>query len=112
MKNGLPKIAKKWPLPTTTANSVSRIFTGLAVFGVDRKAGESELVEFVEGVALGEVRAKTDVLWLRSCGESRAASDAANDPGMYPVVPPNGHNLFPRTFLRFRDIVVGVYALL
>jgi len=68
MRNGLPKIAKKWPLPTTAANSVSRIFTGLAVFGVDRKAGESELVGFVEGVALGKVRAKTD------CGSGVAES--------------------------------------
>lgn len=59
-KDGSPKILKKCSLPLTGANTVSQIITELAVFDVDRRAGELELSELAEGVTLEEVRAKTD----------------------------------------------------
>ena len=58
-KDGSPKILKKCSLPLTGANTVSQIVTELAVFNVDRRAGELELIEIAEGVTLGEVKAKT-----------------------------------------------------
>ncbi|KAF9791188.1 3-oxoacid CoA-transferase [Thelephora terrestris] len=58
-KDGSPKILKKCSLPLTGANTVSQIITELAVFNVDRKAGELELMELAEGVTLEQVKAKT-----------------------------------------------------
>jgi 3-oxoacid CoA-transferase len=58
-KNGSPKILKECSLPLTGANTVSQIITELAVFDVDREAGELELIELAEGVSLEEVKAKT-----------------------------------------------------
>lgn len=58
-KDGSPKILKKCSLPLTGANTVSQIITELAVFNVDRKAGELELIELAEGVTLEQVRART-----------------------------------------------------
>ena len=58
-KDGSPKILEKCSLPLTGANTVSQIITELAVFDVDRKAGELELIELTEGVTLEQVRAKT-----------------------------------------------------
>lgn len=58
-KNGAPKILKECALPLTGARSVSTIVTELAVFNVDRVAGELELTDLAEGVTLEEVRAKT-----------------------------------------------------
>ena len=58
-KDGSPKILKKCSLPLTGAKTVSQIVTELAVFNVDRKAGELELIELAEGVTPEEVKAKT-----------------------------------------------------
>jgi len=58
-KDGSPKILNKCSLPLTGANTVSQIITELAVFNVDRKAGELELIEVAEGVTLEDVKAKT-----------------------------------------------------
>ena len=58
-KDGSPKILRKCSLPLTGANTVSQIVTELAVFNVDRKAGELELIELAEGVTLEQVRART-----------------------------------------------------
>jgi len=58
-KDGSPKILKKCSLPLTGANTVSQIITELAVFNVDREAGELELIELAESVTLDEVKAKT-----------------------------------------------------
>ena len=58
-KDGSPKILRKCSLPLTGANTVSQIITELAVFNVDRKAGELELIELTEGVTLEQVKAKT-----------------------------------------------------
>lgn len=59
-KDGSPKLMKKCSLPLTGAQTVSIIITELAVFEVDRTAGEMTLMELAEGVELEEVRAKTD----------------------------------------------------
>ncbi len=58
-KDGSPKILKECSLPLTGARTVSQIVTELAVFDVDRVAGEMELIELAEGVTLEEVKAKT-----------------------------------------------------
>ena len=58
-KNGSPKILEKCSLPLTGANTVSQVITELAVFNVDRKVGELELIELMEGVSLEEVKSKT-----------------------------------------------------
>lgn len=58
-KDGSPKILKECTMPLTGARSVSQIITDLAVFDVDRVAGELELTELADGVTLEEVRAKT-----------------------------------------------------
>ncbi|KIJ44061.1 hypothetical protein M422DRAFT_60201 [Sphaerobolus stellatus SS14] len=59
-KDGSPKLMKECALPLTGARTVSKIVTELAVFEVDRAAGEMTLIELAEGVELEEVRAKTD----------------------------------------------------
>lgn len=58
-KNGAPKILKECALPLTGARTVSTIVTELAVFNVDRVAGELELTDLAEGVTVEEVKAKT-----------------------------------------------------
>jgi 3-oxoacid CoA-transferase len=58
-KSGAPKILKECALPLTGARSVSTIVTELAVFKVDRAAGELGLTDLAEGVTVEEVRAKT-----------------------------------------------------
>jgi len=58
-KDGGHKILKQCSLPLTGARTVSQIITELAVFDVDRKNGELELIELAEGVTLEEVKAKT-----------------------------------------------------
>jgi 3-oxoacid CoA-transferase len=58
-KNGKPKILSKCSLPLTGARAVSTIITELAVFEVDRVAGEMELTDIAEGVTVDQVRAKT-----------------------------------------------------
>lgn len=58
-KDGSPKILKNCSLPLTGANTVSQIITELAVFNVNRAAGELELIELAEGVSFEEVKAKT-----------------------------------------------------
>lgn len=58
-KGGKPKILKQCALPLTGARAVSTIITELAVFNVDRVAGELELIDLAKGVTVDEVRAKT-----------------------------------------------------
>ena len=58
-KDGTPKIVQECSLPLTGARAVSLIVTDLAVFKVDRLAGELELTDIAEGVTLEELRAKT-----------------------------------------------------
>jgi 3-oxoacid CoA-transferase len=59
-KDGSSKVLKECTLPLTGARTVSKIVTELAVFDVDRAAGEMTLIELAEGVELDEVRAKTE----------------------------------------------------
>lgn len=58
-KDGSPKILRQCSLPLTGARAVSQIITELAVFDVDRKAGELVLVDVQEGVTIEEIRQKT-----------------------------------------------------
>ncbi|KAH9482396.1 Succinyl-CoA:3-ketoacid coenzyme A transferase 1, mitochondrial [Psilocybe cubensis] len=58
-KNGKSKVLDKCSLPLTGARAVSTIITELAVFEVDRAAGEMTLTDIAEGVTLEEVKAKT-----------------------------------------------------
>ncbi|KAG6829852.1 hypothetical protein H0H92_003295 [Tricholoma furcatifolium] len=58
-KGGRPKILKQCALPLTGARTVSTIITELAVFDVDRVAGELTLTDVAQGVTVDEVRAKT-----------------------------------------------------
>jgi 3-oxoacid CoA-transferase len=58
-KDGGPKILKKCSLPLTGARTVSQIITEMAVFDIDRAAGELELVDIADGVTVEEVKAKT-----------------------------------------------------
>ncbi|KDQ60682.1 hypothetical protein JAAARDRAFT_31661 [Jaapia argillacea MUCL 33604] len=59
-KDGSPKIRKTCTLPLTGARAVSQIITEKAVFLVDRKAGELELIEIAEGLTLEQVKAETE----------------------------------------------------
>ncbi|KAA1471079.1 3-oxoacid CoA-transferase [Dentipellis sp. KUC8613] len=58
-KDGTPKIVKECTLPLTGARAVNKVVTDLAVFDIDRHAGEMTLVELQPGVTLEEVKAKT-----------------------------------------------------
>lgn len=58
-RDGSPKIRKECSLPLTGSRCLSHIITDLAVFEVDRNAGELELIELAPGVTLDEVKAKT-----------------------------------------------------
>ncbi|THH05299.1 hypothetical protein EW145_g4900 [Phellinidium pouzarii] len=58
-RDGSPKILQECSLPLTGARCVSQIVTDLAVFSIDRAAGEMELIELAPGVTLEEVKAKT-----------------------------------------------------
>ena len=58
-KDGTPKLVKECSLPLTGARAVSMIVTDLAVFDVDRAAGELTLTDIAEGVTLDELKAKT-----------------------------------------------------
>ena len=59
-KDGSPKLLKTCSLPLTGARTVSKVVTELAVFEMDRVAGEMTLTELADGVELAEVQAKTD----------------------------------------------------
>lgn len=65
-KDGTPKIRKQCSLPLTGSRTVSQIITELAVFNVDRKRGELELIEVANGVTVDEIRAKTECDFLVS----------------------------------------------
>ncbi|TCD70973.1 hypothetical protein EIP91_000881 [Steccherinum ochraceum] len=58
-KDGTPKIVQQCSLPLTGPRAVSMIVTDMAVFNVDREAGELHLVDIAEGVTMEELRAKT-----------------------------------------------------
>ena len=58
-RDGSPKIRQECSLPLTGARCLSHIITELAVFEVDRNAGELELIELAPGVTVDEVKAKT-----------------------------------------------------
>ncbi|KAH8106777.1 3-oxoacid CoA-transferase [Cristinia sonorae] len=58
-KDGTPKVVRECSLPLTGPRAVSMIVTDMAVFNVDRVAGELHLVDIAEGVTLEELKAKT-----------------------------------------------------
>ncbi|HXQ17199.1 MAG TPA: 3-oxoacid CoA-transferase subunit B [Caulobacteraceae bacterium] len=57
-KSGAPKLVKRCSLPLTGAGVVDLLITDLAVFEID--SGGVRLTELASGVALDEVRAKTE----------------------------------------------------
>jgi len=59
-KNGKPKLVKSCSLPLTGSRCVDVVITDLAVFAIDRKAGEMRLTELAPGMSLEEVKARTD----------------------------------------------------
>lgn len=58
-KDGSPKIVQECSLPLTGPRAVSMIVTDMAVFNVDRTAGELHLVDMAEGVTVEELKSKT-----------------------------------------------------
>ncbi len=57
-KSGAPKLLKRCTLPLTGAGVVDLLITDLAVFAID--SGGVRLTELASGVALDEVKAKTE----------------------------------------------------
>ena len=58
-KDGSPKIMQECTLPLTGARAVSTIVTELAVFRVDKEAGELELLEVAPGRDVEYIRERT-----------------------------------------------------
>jgi 3-oxoacid CoA-transferase subunit B len=58
-KTGAPKFLHACSLPLTGAHVVDLLVTDLAVFEINRKSGGAKLLELASGVALDELRAKT-----------------------------------------------------
>ena len=59
-KSGAPKLLKRCTLPLTGAGVVDLLITDLGVFDIDRKGGGVTLTELAPGVAVDEVRAKSE----------------------------------------------------
>ena len=59
-KSGAPKLVHRCNLPLTGAGVVDMVITELGVFDVDRRGGGVRLLELAPGVALDEVKAKTE----------------------------------------------------
>ena len=54
-----PKLLKACDLPLTGASVVDMVITDLGVFTIDENGGGKTLIELAEGVALDEIKAKT-----------------------------------------------------
>ena len=67
-KDGSPKIMQECTLPLTGARAVSTIVTEIAVFKVDREAGELELLEVAPGKTVDYVRERTHAKFKVSPG--------------------------------------------
>ena len=59
-KSGAPKLLRQCTLPLTGAGVVDLLITDLGVFDIDRKGGGVTLTELAPGVAVDDVRAKTE----------------------------------------------------
>jgi 3-oxoacid CoA-transferase subunit B len=59
-KAGQSKILKKCTLPLTGSACIDMVITDMAVFEVDRKKGGLTLIELAPGVAVEDVKAKTE----------------------------------------------------
>ncbi|NWG53351.1 MAG: CoA transferase subunit B [Hydrogenophilaceae bacterium] len=60
-KDGAPKLLRKCALPLTGVRVVDLVITDLGVFEIDKKGeGPMQLIEIADGVALDEIRAKTE----------------------------------------------------
>jgi len=60
-KDGSPKLLKACSLPLTGVRVVDKVITDLAVFEIDKKGdAPMRLIKLAEGVALDEVKAKTE----------------------------------------------------
>ena len=64
-KEGAPKLLKKCQLPLTGVNVIDLVITDLGVFEIDKHGhAPMRLIELAEGVALDEIRAKTDAAFV------------------------------------------------
>ncbi len=59
-KSGAPKLLKRCTLPLTGAGVVDLLITDLGVFEIDRAGAGVTLIERAPGVAVEEIRAKTE----------------------------------------------------
>jgi 3-oxoacid CoA-transferase subunit B len=59
-KAGQSKVLKACTLPLTGSRCIDMVITDLCVFQIDRKAGRMRLVELAPGVAVDDVKAKTE----------------------------------------------------
>jgi 3-oxoacid CoA-transferase subunit B len=55
-----PKFLEKCTLPLTGTQVVDMLITDLGVFAIDKQNGGVSLIETAPGVAVGEIKAKTE----------------------------------------------------
>jgi 3-oxoacid CoA-transferase subunit B/3-oxoadipate CoA-transferase beta subunit len=74
-KSGAPKLLHRCNLPLTGAGVVDLLITDLGVFEIDKTKGVT-LIEMADGVALAELKAKTEADFTVAEGLKTAASAA------------------------------------
>jgi 3-oxoacid CoA-transferase subunit B len=75
-KSGAPKFLDACSLPLTGKGVVDLLVTDLGVFEIDRKGGGARLVELADGVALEEIRAKTQAAFEVALTDASVPADA------------------------------------
>jgi len=70
---GKPKLLKSCTLPLTGARVVDMVVTDMGVFGIDKKAGHTTLLELAPGVSLEDITAATEASFTVSPTLKQAA---------------------------------------